>query len=161
MVFFTDKTHFYGVQWTFVPRMLSSAPRTKNGQSPLRFLFLPLDPQGIQLHGKKLPNITLEIFHLICKFVFGQGIAPNIFTCSHLLQRNVFFFFSPRGSLNMPWCPPRGSLITAIEEEREGWLCEAVGVLYKHFSDLSLLLQGMKGNIFGWFFVFFFLYFQN
>ena len=71
MVFFTNKTHFYGAQWTFIPRVLSSAPRTKDGQSPLRFLLLPLDLQGIQLHGKKLPHIALEIFHLICKFIFG------------------------------------------------------------------------------------------
>ena len=31
MVFFTDKTHFYEVQWTFVPRILSSASGTKYG----------------------------------------------------------------------------------------------------------------------------------
>jgi len=47
MVSFTEKIHFYGVQWTFVPRMLSSAPRKKKGQSPLSFFLLPLDPQGI------------------------------------------------------------------------------------------------------------------
>jgi len=82
--------------------MLSSAPGTKDDQSPLGFLLLLLDPQGIQLHGKKLPHITLEIFYLIFKFVFGQGTAPNISACSHLLQRNGFFFFSPRGALNMP-----------------------------------------------------------
>src|ERR1700722_14396016 len=34
IVFFTDKTHFYGVHWTFVPRMLFKAPRTKSDQSP-------------------------------------------------------------------------------------------------------------------------------
>ena len=43
MVSFIEKTHFYGVQWTFVPRILSSAPGTKDGQSPLGFLLLPLD----------------------------------------------------------------------------------------------------------------------
>ena len=47
MVSFTDKTNFYGVKWTFIPRMLSSAPRIKDGQSPLDFLFPPLDLQGI------------------------------------------------------------------------------------------------------------------
>jgi hypothetical protein len=81
--------------------MLPSAPRTKDDENPLGFLLLLLDPQGIQLHGKKLPHITLEIFYLIFKFIFGQGTAPNISAGSHLLQRNVFFFFSPRGSLNM------------------------------------------------------------
>jgi len=65
--------------------MLSSALGTKDGQSSLGFLLLPLDPQGIQLHGKKLHHITLEIFHRICKFIFGQGTAPNISICSHLL----------------------------------------------------------------------------
>jgi len=75
--------------------MLSSAPDTKDDQSPLGFLLLLLDPQGIQLHGKKLPHITLEIFYLIFKFVFGQGTAPNISVCSHFLQRNGFFFFFP------------------------------------------------------------------
>ena len=73
----------------------------KNDQSPLGFLLLLLDPQGIQFHGKKLPHITLEIFDLIFKFIFGQDVAPNISTCSHLLQRNVFFFFSPIGSSDM------------------------------------------------------------
>ena len=43
-------------------------------------------------------------------------------------------------------------------KKREGWLCEAVGALYNHFSELSLLLQGMKGNIFGLFLLFFCLY---
>ena len=90
----------------------------KDVQSPLGFLLLPLDLQSIQLHGKKLPHLTLEIFHLIYKFIFGQSTTPNISTCSHLLQRNVFFFFSPRGSLNMPCCPPKGPLITTIKEER-------------------------------------------
>jgi len=98
--------------------MLSSAPGTKDDQSPLSSLLLLLDPQGIQLHGKKLPHITLEIFYLIFKFVFGQGTAPNISACSHLLQRNVFFFFSPGGSLDMSFWPLRGSSLTAIEEER-------------------------------------------
>ena len=72
MVSFTPKTYFYGVQWTFVPRMLSSAPGTKDGQSPLGFLLLPLDPQGIQLHGKKLPHLALEIFQHIFTFTFSN-----------------------------------------------------------------------------------------
>jgi len=36
-------------------------------------------------------------------------------------------------------------------KKREGWLCEVVGALGKYFPMLSLFLQGMKGNIFGWF----------
>ena len=63
MVFFTDQTHFYRVQWTFVPRMLSSAPKTKDGQSPLCFLLFSFD-----MHGKHLPHLTLGIFEKIFKF---------------------------------------------------------------------------------------------
>lgn len=44
--------------------------------------------------------------------------------------------------------PPKGSL-SQPSKKREGWLCEVVGVLCNHFSNLSILLQGMKGNLFG------------
>lgn len=70
MVFFTEKTYFYRVQWTFIPRMPSSAPGTKYGQGPFSFLLLPLDSQGIHLHGNSLSHLAFEIFHLICKFIF-------------------------------------------------------------------------------------------
>jgi len=72
MVFFSDKTHFYRVQWTFVPRVFSGAAGTKNGQSPLSFLLLLLDSQGIHLHGNGLSHLTFEIFHLICKLIFKE-----------------------------------------------------------------------------------------
>jgi len=40
-------------------------------------------------------------------------------------------------------------LYSQPSKKREGWLCEAVGVLCNNFFELSLLLKGMKGNIFG------------
>ena len=73
MVFFTEKTNFYRVQWTFVPRMLSSAPGTKDGQIPFGFLFLLLDSQGIHFHGNSLSHLAFEILHLICKLMLGEG----------------------------------------------------------------------------------------
>jgi len=69
--------------------MLSSALGTKDGQSPLGFLLLPLDLQGIQLHGKNLPHLTLEIFHLICKFVLHKVLLPT-FLLVAIFSRGMF-----------------------------------------------------------------------
>ena len=41
-------------------------------------------------------------------------------------------------------------------KKREGWLCEAVGVLGKKIPELSLFLRGMKENFFWLVFVSFF-----
>jgi len=55
------------------------------------------------------------------------------------------------GSSNMSSYSPRGSSLSQPSKKRDGWLCEAVGVLGKNFPELFLFLRGMKGNIFGWF----------
>jgi len=67
VVLFIEYTHFYRVQWEFVPKVLSHAPRIEDGQSSLGFLLFPFDMQGIHVHGKSLPHLALEIFKFVSK----------------------------------------------------------------------------------------------
>ena len=102
MVFFTDKTHFYRVQWTFFLRMLSGAPGTKDGQIPLCFLLLLLDSQGTHLHGNGLSHLTFEVFHLnsflrneIDKGVLAKSLLPlPLFLAALKWFLNTFFMSS-------------------------------------------------------------------
>ena len=87
-------------------------------------------------------------------------LLPTLLFVS-IFSRGMFSSSSPLEVLQICLSVRLRVLLNHNHWRRECWLCEAVGVLRKHFSDLSLLLQGMKRNIFGWFLFFFCLYLQN
>ena len=62
VVLLTNKTHFNRMQWTFVLRMSSCAPRAEDSQGSLSFFFLLLNPECVKLHGNGLSHLTLKIF---------------------------------------------------------------------------------------------------
>lgn len=131
----------------------------------LQTLTLQLDSMNIKISKRKQiepwkwgREKGLIFFILVSSLVSLMGKALSIlslfplsswFSAIGLVGMGSSSCPSPIGSSNMSGFSPKGSSNSLSPRKREGWLLDVVGVFGKNFPELSLFLQGMKGNVFG------------
>ena len=94
--------------------------------------------------------------------LFANSFLDKVLLPTFLLvaicSRGMFSSSSPLEILQICLDVHPGVLLSHSHRRREKVGCvKQRGVLWKYFSNLSLLLPGMKGNLFGWFLLFFLL----
>ena len=99
-------------------------------------IFFILLPPLVSLMGKALSILSLSPLSSWFSSTGSVGMGSSSYSY-------------PIGSSDMSCYSPKGSSNSQSPKKREDWLLDVVGVFGKKIPDVSLILRGMKGNIFG------------